>query len=524
MSLTKFPKGVQTSHIVSAETIKSTGKVFFVCNSTTPRPGGVIGADVAGLGQDPTRPFATLDFAIGQCVDNRGDTIFILEGHAETVSSASAITVDVAGISIIGLGTGNVGSARPIFTFSTSTAASIAVTANNVKIENIIGVAGINGLTSPFNISGNGHDINIEWSDNSSSVEAQSAIVASTNKTKIKLAYFGNTSGSSCATPIKLNSCGGVYIDVFFYGKASTAVVNFVTTASSDVNVYGYMYNSGTTNGSKLVVDTIGGSTWYAEIQDGAAGAKYSGGSGAALAADDVSSISSALLVPTADVTTNTNERDVIGNKTDAAVTTVGTTKSIVAYSKGLVQTLLSGAAADGSGNSSLVDVVGNKTDASIYVPGTTKSLAAYAKGTADLQERVALSSTSVMVNGNTIFTIAGGPIQILALVSECVTANDGTASTIQYSVTPTTGSAQTISAASASIANAAAGASITLAGTALSTAALYNANGPNLIANPGTIYAPAGIITIVVAVGSTTGTWRHRIRYKPLAVGVTVS
>ena len=57
-----------------------------------------------------------------------------------------------------------------------------------------------------------------------------------------------------------------------------------------------------------------------------------------------------------------------------------------------------------------------------------------------------------------------------------------------------------------------------------MATAALYNANGPNLIANPGTVVAPAGTIDVDIAVGSTTGTWRHLIRYKPLAVGVTVS
>lgn len=43
------------------------------------------------------------------------------------------------------------------------------------------------------------------------------------------------------------------------------------------------------------------------------------------------------LNVPAADATTNANERDVIGNKTDAAVTAVGTTKSLMAYLKGLI-------------------------------------------------------------------------------------------------------------------------------------------------------------------------------------------
>ena len=80
-------------------------------------------------------------------------------------------------------------------------------------------------------------------------------------------------------------------------------------------------------------------------------------------------------------------------------------------------------------------------------------------------------ATAATMVNGHTIFTVAGGPILIQGLVSTCVTGNDGTASTLQYSVTPTVGAgAQTISAASASLASAAAGATVSLIGTALST------------------------------------------------------
>lgn len=131
--------------------------------------------------------------------------------------------------------------------------------------------------------------------------------------------------------------------------------------------------------------------------------------------------------------------------------------------------------------------------------------------------------TAAVMVNGNTIFTVSG-PILIQGLVSTCVTANNGTASTVQYSVTPTVGAgAQTISAASGSVANAAAGATVSLQGTALSTAALYNANGPN-VGQSAPIYCPAGIITVVIGVGSTTGTWSHTICYWPLAGNSTAS
>lgn len=409
----------------------SGGKVFYVNNATTGLPEGAISGSNNNSGLSPLEPFATADYAVGLCSSIRGDKIYLLPGHAETYSSAGALALDVANVEIIGVG---VGDNRPTFTFS-NTAATIAQSGNGTKLMNVILVPSVDSVVSPLVVTGDGCEFDVTIKDASDTVEFVRGVLATgADRLKGKIEYHGRTGGDACVNAVRLVGCAGVELHVDLYGKASTAWVEYLTTACTNVTVDGYMYNSGTTNGSKNVIDTVTGSTWAADVFDGAAGARYSGGSGSALASDDVSSVAS-------------------------------------------------------------------------------------------VQENVAVSATAVMVNGNTIFTIAGGPIQIISLVSECVTANDATASTIQYSVTPTTGSAQTISGASGSIANATAGASITLAGTSLATAALYNANGPNLIANPGTIYAPIGTIKIVVGTGSTTGTWRHRIRYKPLATtGVTVS
>jgi hypothetical protein len=130
----------------------------------------------------------------------------------------------------------------------------------------------------------------------------------------------------------------------------------------------------------------------------------------------------------------------------------------------------------------------------------------------------------AVMVSNDVLFTVSNGPILIQGLVSICRTANNATASTLQYRVTPTVGAAaQTISGASASLANAAAGASVALIGTALSTAALYNANGPNL-GQTALIICPTGTINIVVGVGSTTGTWEHYLNYMPMTSNASVA
>lgn len=81
------------------------GKVFFVNNSTVLYPGASVGADNSSMGETELNPFSTIDYAIGRCTASRGDAVFVLGTHAETVTSA--ITLDVAGVQIIGLPIGN---------------------------------------------------------------------------------------------------------------------------------------------------------------------------------------------------------------------------------------------------------------------------------------------------------------------------------------------------------------------------------------------------------------------------------
>jgi hypothetical protein len=144
------------------------------------------------------------------------------------------------------------------------------------------------------------------------------------------------------------------------------------------------------------------------------------------------------------------------------------------------------------------------------------------------VSERAIESNAAVMVNGDTVFTIAGGPIQILELLSVCVSANGATASTMQWQSVPTVGTATTITGATATLANATAGTSVLIQPTALSTAPVIvtAANGGlhlGLVAQ-NHIIVKDGALKLVIGVGSTTGTWRHYLRYKPLSPASTVN
>jgi len=232
---------------------------------------------------------ATIDAAIGYTTASRGDVILVAPGHTESVTGASGITLDVAGVTIIGLGVGN---NRPVITFSSSTAASFDITASNCRVKNLVGVAGIDGLTKPFLVSGDNCELDVEWQDASSAVEAATAVRLDTaNNSQLKLKYLGFTAGNATTSAVLIDDCDNVRIDIDGYGVVSTAWVNMVDFASTNVVVNGNLYTQGITNFTRDVVDTITGSTWSATIFDASAGYLVSGGSASALAADDVSAI-----------------------------------------------------------------------------------------------------------------------------------------------------------------------------------------------------------------------------------------
>ena len=125
------------------------GKVYWVSNATTALLPGHKGSRDSGPGTFD-EPFATLDYAIGQCLADRGDIIFVKPGHIEDLSVASAITSDVAGVAVIGLGTGSL---RPRFDWEAA-AATWVVSAKNCSFYNLDFVASFLDVTIMFDVSG----------------------------------------------------------------------------------------------------------------------------------------------------------------------------------------------------------------------------------------------------------------------------------------------------------------------------------------------------------------------------------
>ena len=108
---------------------------------------------VNGLNGNPgtfDQPYATLAAAIAACTANSGCVIVIKQSHAESITSATALAFNVAGIQIVGLGTG---ANRPTFTFTTANTATIAVSASSIKISNCIFVGNFLSIASCFTLT-----------------------------------------------------------------------------------------------------------------------------------------------------------------------------------------------------------------------------------------------------------------------------------------------------------------------------------------------------------------------------------
>ena len=177
----------------------TTGNIFFVDS------GSSTGGTSAGFGNNPDAPFTTIDSAINQTTANNGDVIYVMAGHSETLTGASAITCDVAGVTVIGLGRGT---ARPTLLLDASASVSIVVSAANVRWENVVFSAGHADITAAIEVSATNAEFHkCEWKENTTDENFLACI---------------RTSASA-------NACDGLSVTECVATDVDTACVNFIT-------------------------------------------------------------------------------------------------------------------------------------------------------------------------------------------------------------------------------------------------------------------------------------------------------
>lgn len=232
----------------------TTGDIYFVSSAT--------GSDVAGNGQNPDAPFATLAYALTQCTDDNGDQIYVMPGHAEAVAAAGGITASKKGVTVIGLGTGR---KRPTFTLGTATTATIAVSSNNFTLRNVvIDCTGFDAVVAPVTVTASDCTIEgCEFIGAGAINQATSCITttAAADRLTVKNCQFRGTSDAGMtAAIIIVGGDGHVIQDNFFIGAYTSGVgaIQNVTTACTNALVTGNIIRNLTASCTKAMVFVTG--------------------------------------------------------------------------------------------------------------------------------------------------------------------------------------------------------------------------------------------------------------------------
>lgn len=154
MPMSNYPTGFAAGLTLRGIPLIQThpGNVFWVCNSPVVSGGPSHNPirSVGGSNSNPgtfQKPFATLAYALTQCLQGNGDIIFIKPGHKESIADAVTLAMSTADVAIIGLGAGH---SRPVFTLKTAATANIVVKASNMSIQNCLFLHNFADIASVF--------------------------------------------------------------------------------------------------------------------------------------------------------------------------------------------------------------------------------------------------------------------------------------------------------------------------------------------------------------------------------------
>jgi len=207
----------------------------------------VIGSD--GNPGTMDAPLATLATAISMCTASSGWIIILMASHAETISANTSLAFNVAGIQIIGLGTG---ASRPTFTFDTANTNRIAVTAANIKLQNCVFIGNFLSIATLFLVgAAPGFIVDSCAFRDTSNIKGFLSIITTTVSTNSDGLTFTNNEVISLATTtpgpaiVILNTIGRVNISYNYILRnvANDNVANIVSHAALVVSQLNLAYN-----------------------------------------------------------------------------------------------------------------------------------------------------------------------------------------------------------------------------------------------------------------------------------------
>jgi hypothetical protein len=247
-----FPNGFRNGVVIKGLPLSVTnpGKVFWVNGSSALAPGGVGGSN----SNDGTyqRPFATIDYAVGKCTANRGDIIMVMPGHSETISSATSLVLDVAGVAVIGLGSGSL---RPDLNFS-NTAGSVEVDAADVTLYNLTLTADVSAVVVGVNVDAAGFTMDsCEFRYNATGDDFITMMdIDAVADATINNCIFNAEETAGCSEAIRLDTATRARItNCHFTGDFTDGGIIGEGAASTGILISdNYIYNSDTTGGEVI--------------------------------------------------------------------------------------------------------------------------------------------------------------------------------------------------------------------------------------------------------------------------------
>lgn len=275
MTISKYPNGFSQGISIRGVPLAMThpGKVFWVSNATAGLLAGQKGGSDGNKGTFDA-PFSTLDYAVSQCAADRGDIVFIKPGHAETIATATALALDVAGVAVIGLGQG---SARPTFNL-TATASTITMSANNCTFWNCLVTGGVDAIVAVFTVSGADCQLQLNYRDVTGQCTDCVLTTAAANRLYIDVNDYDGATAAGTNAGIAI--VGGDHIEIvgrYMDGNFAVGGIDVRTTATTDLFVHDFKYFRTRNAADIFIVDTITASTGqigpdiYLRLNDNAA-------------------------------------------------------------------------------------------------------------------------------------------------------------------------------------------------------------------------------------------------------------
>lgn len=251
--------------LVDQPYVETTGRFYIVGKSSLAGIQEVQGMFPASYPDGAATVYPTIKLALAACLASRGDVILVMPGHTETLgNNATDLAISVAGVSIIGLGQGNL---RPTITLGTGTASSIPVSAANSSINNMIfDGTGFDAIVTMMTITGPGVTIR-KCTFITGNVTNQVGVGITTSALAINFTFDSNTvvASADAGTTNFLQIVGGDDMQItnnFIYGAYTTSLgpINQITTAGLRMVIANNTLINATASSTKGIV-LVAGST-----------------------------------------------------------------------------------------------------------------------------------------------------------------------------------------------------------------------------------------------------------------------